>query len=450
MSFEYSQEVSNDYEKLFETEKGYDVIIYAGENNILKEFRAHSLILCARSRYFCAAFTNEWVEKRNEKFIFKKPNISPELFKIILRFIYCGKIDLTKLRGPELLSLLTIADELNIQTLISCIQKYLIINRDEFLQKNLVEILQITYQHEPFADLLNYCLKNFEMMFDSNIFIDLEASLLEFLLRQDNLNLDKTFLWNNLIKWGLAQNPHISQDITRLNDNEISIMEKTLQKFVPLIGLCNISSDDFLNPLKRSLPKELVDNFFTFIELQHFAIFSSLIDKKGTFNYDVKVMPYNFRLLYRASIDGNTAEAFHKKCDNKGATLVIVKFKNSEQIVGGYNPFEWDSSGYKSTKDGFIFSFKNRMNLQTAKVSYSKGDKYSVGCHSTIFGYNDLYYYNYTWYGCNSKSYSKIDDMPTGKLNVYDYEVFQVIKKKQDGYKPFEINLSSLFSNIYN
>ena len=85
MSFEYPQEISNDYEKLLETEKGCDVIIYVGENENLKEIRAHSLILCIRSHYFYAAFNNDWVKKENGNFIFKKPNISPELFKIILR-----------------------------------------------------------------------------------------------------------------------------------------------------------------------------------------------------------------------------------------------------------------------------------------------------------------------------------------------------------------------------
>ena len=85
MSFEYFQEISNDYEKLLETEKEYDVIIYAGENENLKEIHAHSIILCIRSQYFYAAFNNDWVEKKDGNFIFKKPNISSELFKIILR-----------------------------------------------------------------------------------------------------------------------------------------------------------------------------------------------------------------------------------------------------------------------------------------------------------------------------------------------------------------------------
>ena len=85
MSFEYLQELSNDLENLLTTEKGYDIIIHAGENAIMKELHAHSNILCARLKYFSTAFSNEWADRRNEKFIFKKPNISPQLFKIILR-----------------------------------------------------------------------------------------------------------------------------------------------------------------------------------------------------------------------------------------------------------------------------------------------------------------------------------------------------------------------------
>jgi len=82
---EYCQEVTNDFEKLLKTEIGYDVIIYAGENENIKEFHAHSGILCTRSQYFCAALSNERAEKKDGKFIFKKPNVSPKIFYIILR-----------------------------------------------------------------------------------------------------------------------------------------------------------------------------------------------------------------------------------------------------------------------------------------------------------------------------------------------------------------------------
>ena len=85
MSSKFLVELSSDYEKLFETEIGYDVVILAGEEQNVKEIHAHSNILCIRSQYFDTAFSNEWAEKKDGKFIFRKPNISPNLFNIILR-----------------------------------------------------------------------------------------------------------------------------------------------------------------------------------------------------------------------------------------------------------------------------------------------------------------------------------------------------------------------------
>ena len=77
----------------------------------------------------------------------------------------------------------------------------------------------------------------------------------------------------------------------------------------------------------------------------------------------------------------------------KGVTIVVAKIKNSKQIVGGYNPLQWDSSRlHKSTTDSFIFSFLNSENFQTAEVGYSNMSPFSIDCHvqhGTFFGYND-------------------------------------------------------------
>jgi hypothetical protein len=40
-------------------------------------------------------------------------------------------------------------------------------------------------------------------------------------------------------------------------------------------------------------------------------------------------------LLYRSSIDGLSAEAFHKVCDNRGRALVLIE--TTEGVVGGYS-----------------------------------------------------------------------------------------------------------------
>jgi hypothetical protein len=160
---------------LIDEEIGYDVITYAGEEPNFKEIHAHSNILSIRSQYFRTAFSNEWAEKKDGKFILKKPNITPESLNIILRlvmyniqiyyahgihniffnyfdynifrFIYCGNIELQNLQGPDVLKLLIAVDELNIQPLISHIQEYLIENQTEFLRQNTTRILE-TVHHQ--------------------------------------------------------------------------------------------------------------------------------------------------------------------------------------------------------------------------------------------------------------------------------------------------------------
>jgi hypothetical protein len=85
MSFDYSKEAIDDYETLLESDEEYNVVIHSGENKNVKEIHAHSNILRIRSQYFRTAFSNKLTEKKDGKFIFNFPNISPQFFKIILR-----------------------------------------------------------------------------------------------------------------------------------------------------------------------------------------------------------------------------------------------------------------------------------------------------------------------------------------------------------------------------
>jgi hypothetical protein len=130
----------------------------------------------------------------------------------------------------------------------------------------------------------------------------------------------------SLIKWCLAQHSNISQDPTQWNKDEIAIIEKTIHRFIPLIRFKHISSEDFIikvYPFKEIIPKDLVNDTLIYhmapnkqlnrdiqpprqpkcvrdiydsilIKSQHFAIFSSWIEKEEQFNYNVRNIPYNF------------------------------------------------------------------------------------------------------------------------------------------------------------
>ena len=64
----------------------YDMIIYVGEEPSIKTFKAHSNILRDKSPYFLAALSNNWIQRENGMIVFRKPNISPEVFEFILRY----------------------------------------------------------------------------------------------------------------------------------------------------------------------------------------------------------------------------------------------------------------------------------------------------------------------------------------------------------------------------
>jgi hypothetical protein len=44
---------------------------------------------------------------------------------------------------------------------------------------------------------------------------------------------------------------------------------------------------------------------------------------------------YEIQLIYRGSEDGFGAADYHKKCDNKGPVLIIIKSGN-KNIFGGF------------------------------------------------------------------------------------------------------------------
>jgi hypothetical protein len=275
---------------------------------------------------------------------------------------------------------------------------------------------------------------------------------MEMLLKRDDFCVEESLIWVNLIKWCLGQNPNISDDAEIWSKNDIKVMKETINRFIPLIRFYHISSNDFFYkvlPYKKLLPKKLIYDILEYhmssskdlnvddmrlprqmnnlVDNRHFTIFASWIDNKNSLYYSNKNLPYNFNLIYRDSQDGMDLDAFHGKCDHKEKTLVVAKIKDTEQLVGGYNPLVWEKKGsWKDGKNSFLFSFSDRKVIQTAKLGYNNNKDDQKIIHSNKFGNGPdlLIEGNGTW-KCNSDSYSKLD-VPK-EFNVDDYVVFQVI-----------------------
>ena len=87
LPLKYISKLVNDLSDLLNESGFYDVEIKVGENDNVKTFKAHSIILKARSSYFKVALSNNWIKKSEDNdniILFEKENISPKIFEVLL------------------------------------------------------------------------------------------------------------------------------------------------------------------------------------------------------------------------------------------------------------------------------------------------------------------------------------------------------------------------------
>ena len=86
---------------------------------------------------------------------------------------------------------------------------------------------------------------------------------------------------------------------------------------------------------------------------------------------------FSANLLYRMTEDGIYPNDFHKKCDNKGTTIVFVETEDGDRF-GGYTELEWDRSNTdKKDESTFIFSFNSK------EKYIRRNNNYSIGYYET-------------------------------------------------------------------
>jgi hypothetical protein len=95
-------------------------------------------------------------------------------------------------------------------------------------------------------------------------------------------------------------------------------------------------------------------------------------------------------LLYKATVDSDTAEAFHEKCDDAKSTLVLVETDKGKRF-GGYTTCSWGGDCIdKKNEDAFVFSL-DKMEIyenipgEDAIGCYPKFGPIFLGCQIRIY-----------------------------------------------------------------
>ncbi|CAG8507229.1 15618_t:CDS:10 [Gigaspora margarita] len=155
-----------------------DMHIIAGYDWNRRMFTVHTSILKDRCDYFKIALSNQCIRKNSDgMIIFYKKDISPEIFKLILDYIYNGEVS-TKLYDTDvnILDFIIAADEMLLPKLVSSLENLLI---DKYFKQFSPEIetwvfCLITINKEQFLPLFEehvnkICLKFFKDIIPTNI-----------------------------------------------------------------------------------------------------------------------------------------------------------------------------------------------------------------------------------------------------------------------------------------
>ncbi|RHZ82517.1 hypothetical protein Glove_109g135 [Diversispora epigaea] len=488
MSFKFFGKLSQNFIDLLNDKDDYNVII---EVKNKKSFTAHSNVLKCRSLYFRKELENINPNENEIKKIIK-PNISDEIFDMILKYIYGGIVSFENVDTRFIFDLMMAANGFEIEELTKKLENHLIETKSSWLKSHFSLVYRSIFNGNNFKDLEkffnNIIAKYPNLIFDAEDFTSLQESALVSLLKRDDLQLEEGIIWEYVIKWGIAQNSTLPVDLKEWTGENFTKLKNTLQQCLPLIRYFHISNEDFwskVKPYKKILDKQLWEDlnqhlivpnkpmksiilpsrsvliqefptrtteptnpFSTIITYEHVAEISSWIDRKSKKStYSLTNTPYKFQLILRGSINGFAPQTFWDICHGHASTVVIIKVKGTDEILGGYNPLSWDADAHMRwdiTNDSFIFSLKND-NLQNSILSRVNPSNYAIryfekdgqkirgpffGLDLCMYNLNNNFTLGSTCICSGSvANYEKPIRTIRSGFSIVDYEVFKVIKK---------------------
>ena len=138
-------------------------------------------------------------------------------------------------------------------------------------------------------------------------------------------------------------------------------------------------------------------------------------------------------LLYKATVDGDKAEAFHEKCDQAASSLVLVETDKGKRF-GGFTTCSWAGNCVdKKDEDAFVFSLDKMMVYENipeedAIGCYPKFGPIFLGCQIRI--YDNAFKRGGTTFEKGLNYDTEEDYELTGGeriFNVKEIEVYEVI-----------------------
>ncbi|KAJ5077161.1 hypothetical protein M0811_00481 [Anaeramoeba ignava] len=388
------EKLSNDLENLFQNqnqnenqnESYFDFEIICEENQI--SFKTHKSILSSRSHYFKTLFKSKMKEFQENKMILK--DFSSSILFSILNYFYSGKIEINSENAIQILffSSKYLVDEL-IEISSIFIKKNLQIENIIDVLKlsesmNLNQLLDFSYQ---------FILENFEEFSKTSFFLELEENHLNSLLSNGDIAINEFQVFQSLIKWGKHKS-NINQDKQKLKNQISNLIDK--------IRFIDFSKKELEDTLKEDLiPNEITQKLIEFQKLQNGKDerkLNQFIEKENSLIFTPKIkfkskilqhnehlqklkewindneFFYKMKLGYSARRDGFLCKDWHKKVDDQGKTLILIK-TTENYIFGGFTEVGYVSGNprFLFDPDAFIFTLRNPRKDPPQKLPVTPG-----------------------------------------------------------------------------
>ena len=237
---------------------------------------------------------------------------------------------------------------------------------------------------------------------------------------KNNKNNDEFSKLNEKIITLEKENSKLNAKIITLEKENSKINEElnSYKIFLPYLEKYKKKSDDDDNKMIRNLDSLIIGNNEKYN-----------ITLKNWINPNIKIKS---QLLYRKSRDGDEFQTFHKLCDNKGgSTLILIKLDNGN-ILGSYTILDWDSkSEWKDDLNMFAFSL-----TENVKCIKNNQSKYGIYCNPNYGPHTAIHYFNdqnkkmkvtYINAGYDSFNESNKLSKEKGYFNTQEVEIFKIL-----------------------
>ncbi|RHZ78484.1 hypothetical protein Glove_164g52 [Diversispora epigaea] len=271
---QFYDRLSNDFTQLLESGVNYDASIEVGEGDAdAKIYKVHSNILQFRCPYFKKKFDEITFNANYVKIVnfpeddhvkvlklptdhvkvLRLPNISVKVFDVIIKYIYGGKISLERLENSVIFDLLIASNELELDEVVEHLQYHLVNDNSLWLKSNVAQVYLTSYQVKNFKIIKEFCndaiAKYPDTIFESENFNSFPENALISILKQDDLQIDESKIWEYVIEWGKAKNHNLPTNLDKWTSDNFLSLKETLKGCLPHIRYFSISGEDVVKKI---------------------------------------------------------------------------------------------------------------------------------------------------------------------------------------------------------